>query len=52
MKKQDDFFKAVANRNIVCVRVAGIVISEGQLLVQRPTDDPKACYAFIEVLQL
>ncbi len=41
MTRQDDFFKAVASRNIVRVRVAGIVISEGQLLVQKPTDDPK-----------
>lgn len=47
MTRQDDFFKAVASRNIVRVRVAGIVISEGQLLVQKPTDDPEACYAFI-----
>jgi ADP-ribose pyrophosphatase YjhB (NUDIX family) len=37
----------VASRNIVRIRVAGIVISEGQLLVQKPTDDPESCYAFI-----
>lgn len=47
MTRQDDFFNAVAKRNIVRVRVAGIVISDGQLLVQKPTDDPGSCYAFI-----
>jgi ADP-ribose pyrophosphatase YjhB (NUDIX family) len=47
LTRQDDFFNEVAKRNLVRVRVAGIVISEGQLLVQKPTDDPEACYAFI-----
>jgi ADP-ribose pyrophosphatase YjhB (NUDIX family) len=28
-------------------RVAAIIISDGQLLVQRPSDDPNPCYAFI-----
>jgi ADP-ribose pyrophosphatase YjhB (NUDIX family) len=47
MTRQDDFFNAVASRDIVRVRVAGIVIADGQLLVQKPTDDPASCYALI-----
>ncbi len=31
----------------VRVRVAAIVVNDGHLLVQKPTDDPDACYAFI-----
>ncbi|MGE5193170.1 MAG: NUDIX domain-containing protein [Deltaproteobacteria bacterium] len=29
------------------MRVAGVVIREGRLLVQRPLEDPDACFAFI-----
>jgi len=39
--------QAVTNRNIVRVRVAGIVVRDGQLLVQKPTDEPDSCYAII-----
>ena len=47
MTRQDEFFKAVANRKIVRVRIAGIVIANNRLLVQKPTDDPSSCYALI-----
>jgi ADP-ribose pyrophosphatase YjhB (NUDIX family) len=47
MTRQQEFFRAVARRNIVRVRVAGIVISNGKILVQKPTDDSASCYAFI-----
>jgi len=47
MTNESEFFKAVAGRDIVRVRVAAIVISGGRLLVQRPTDDPDACYSLI-----
>ena len=47
MTRQDDFFRAVTNRNIVRVRVAGIVVHDERLLVQRPTDEPDSCYALI-----
>lgn len=47
MTRQDDFFEAVASRDIVRVRVAGIVIADGQVLVQKPTDDLTSCYALI-----
>jgi len=47
MTRESDFFAAVAARKVVRPRVAGIIIANGQLLVQRPTDDPKVCYAFI-----
>lgn len=32
---------------MVRVRVAAIVVTNGMVLVQRPTDEPTACYAFI-----
>ncbi|WP_229006472.1 NUDIX domain-containing protein [Roseibium aggregatum] len=44
---QDQFFKAVATRRIPRVRIAGIVVNDGAVLVQRPVDDPSSCYAFI-----
>jgi ADP-ribose pyrophosphatase YjhB (NUDIX family) len=44
---QDRFFQAVASRQIPRIRVAGIVVEDGKLLVQQPTDDPSSCYAFI-----
>lgn len=47
MTRESDFFAAVAARNVVRPRVAGIIIVGGQLLAQRPSDDPTACYAFI-----
>jgi ADP-ribose pyrophosphatase YjhB (NUDIX family) len=45
--KQDQFFQAVASRQIPRIRIAGIVVADQALLVQRPPDDPEACYAFI-----
>ncbi|TIV81740.1 MAG: NUDIX domain-containing protein [Mesorhizobium sp.] len=45
--RQDQFFQAVASRRIPRVRVAGIVVDRDSVLVQQPTDDPSACYAFI-----
>lgn len=47
MSRQDAFFAAVAERNVVRPSVRAIVIVDGQLLVQRPTDEPGGCYAFI-----
>ncbi|MBB3392794.1 ADP-ribose pyrophosphatase YjhB (NUDIX family) [Rhizobium sp. BK275] len=44
---QDRFFQAVATRRIPRVRVAGIVVEDGKVLVQQPADDPSSCYAFI-----
>ena len=45
MTRESDFFAQVAARNVVRPRVAGIIIANGQLLAQRPSDDQ--CYAFI-----
>ena len=45
--RQDNFFEAVAARQIPRIRVAGIVVHDGAVLVQKPTDDADACYAFI-----
>ena len=47
MTRQDKFFQAVAERNIPRIRIVGIVIDDGMVLVQKPVDDPDACYAFI-----
>lgn len=47
MSRQTEFLQTVAKRNIVRVRVAAIVVADGKVLVQRPTDDPSSCYAFI-----
>ncbi len=47
MSREAEYFRAVAARNLVRVRVAAIVIRDQRLLVQRPTDDPYACFAFI-----
>jgi 8-oxo-dGTP pyrophosphatase MutT (NUDIX family) len=44
---QDEFFKAVSTRNIVRASVRAIVVVDGQLLVQRPADEPASFYAFI-----
>ena len=45
--RQDEFFAAVASRQLVRPAVRAIVRSERGFLVQRPTDDPHAHYAFI-----
>lgn len=47
MTRQGEFFRAVAGRGVVRVRVAAIVVRDGKLLVQRPTDEPASCYAFV-----
>jgi len=47
MSSQDEFFRAVAARNVVRVSVRAIVIDNEHVLVQRPTDEPDACYAFV-----
>lgn len=44
---QDRFFQAAASRRIPRIRIAGIVISDGKVLLQQPADDPSSCYAFI-----
>lgn len=44
---QDRFFRAVASRQIPRIRVAGIVVQDGKVLVQQPADDPSSCYALI-----
>ena len=45
--RESDYMAAVAARNIVRPRIAAIVITDGKTLVQKPTDDANACYAFI-----
>jgi ADP-ribose pyrophosphatase YjhB (NUDIX family) len=47
MTREQLFLDAVARRNLVRPRVAAIVLMEGEVLVQRPADDPRACYACI-----
>ncbi|SCB49922.1 NUDIX domain-containing protein [Rhizobium multihospitium] len=45
--KQDQFFQAVASRQIPRIRIAGIVVADEAVLVQQPADDPNSCFAFI-----
>lgn len=33
--------------SVIRIKVRGIALRNGRVLVQRPTDDPDACYAFI-----
>ena len=47
MSREQEFLKTIAARNVVRVSVRAIVLSEGRALVQKPTDDPSSCYAFI-----
>ena len=47
MSRQTEFFRAVAGRNVVRVRVAAVVVFNGDVLAQRPADEPASCYAFI-----
>jgi ADP-ribose pyrophosphatase YjhB (NUDIX family) len=45
--RESEYMAAIAARNIVRPRIAAIVIADGKTLVQKPTDDPDACFAFI-----
>lgn len=47
VSREDRFFAAVASRRLVRVSVRAIVRTARGFLVQRPTDDPDAHYAFI-----
>jgi ADP-ribose pyrophosphatase YjhB (NUDIX family) len=47
MSREQEFLKTIASRNVIRVSVRAIVLSKGRVLVQKPTDDPGACYAFI-----
>ncbi|MCG6857600.1 MAG: NUDIX domain-containing protein [Salaquimonas sp.] len=44
---EDQFFRVVASHRIPRIRVAGIVVHDGAILVQQPADDPSSCFAFI-----
>jgi ADP-ribose pyrophosphatase YjhB (NUDIX family) len=47
MTYQDAFLATVAARKLVRPAVRAIVVKDGKTLVQRPVDDPAACFAFI-----
>jgi 8-oxo-dGTP pyrophosphatase MutT (NUDIX family) len=47
MNRQDQFFSGMASRRLVRPAVRAIVRSERGFLVQRPTDDADAHFAFI-----
>ena len=47
VSREDQFFSAVAARQLVRPSVRAIVASERGFLVQRPTDSPGSNYAFI-----
>ncbi|MEO0821781.1 MAG: NUDIX domain-containing protein [Pseudomonadota bacterium] len=45
--RQDAFFEAVASRQIPRIRIAGLVVQDGAVLVQRPADEPGSFFAFV-----
>jgi ADP-ribose pyrophosphatase YjhB (NUDIX family) len=47
VSREQEFFNSPESRNVVRVSVRAVVLSKGRALVQKPTDDPNACYAFI-----
>lgn len=47
MTGEQELFHAVIANNVLRVGIRAIVLQSGQALVQKPTDDPGACYAFI-----
>jgi ADP-ribose pyrophosphatase YjhB (NUDIX family) len=47
MTEQARHFARLAERESVRVAVRSICVREGQLLVQRPADEPTSCYAFV-----
>jgi ADP-ribose pyrophosphatase YjhB (NUDIX family) len=47
VSQEAEFLKDIASRNVVRVGVRAIVLREDRILVQKPTDDPDACFAFI-----
>ena len=47
MSREQEFLNSLAARNAVRISVRAVVLSRGRVLVQKPTDDPGACYAFI-----
>lgn len=47
MDREQESFETIAARNVIRISVRAVVLSKGRILVQKPTDDPNACYAFI-----
>ena len=47
MSREQESRRTLASRNAIRVSVRAIVLNRGRVLVQKPTDDPGACYAFI-----
>ncbi len=47
MSQEQEFFASIAARNVIRIGVRAIVVSRGHVLVQKPTDDPSACYSFL-----
>ncbi len=47
MASESEFLQAVARRRRVRPRVASIVVRDGEVLVQRPVDEPGASYACV-----
>ena len=47
MMTQDGGNPAAKTSDLIRLKVRSIVLRDGRVLVQKPTDDPDACYAFI-----
>jgi ADP-ribose pyrophosphatase YjhB (NUDIX family) len=47
VSREQELLKRIAAQSVVRIGVRAVVLSQGRALVQKPTDDPTACYAFI-----
>jgi len=47
VRQEQDSFTTIAPRNVTRISVRAVVLSKGRALVQKGSDDPSGCYAFI-----
>ena len=47
MRMQEEYLEKIAEQKLIRISVRSICLQNGYLLVQQPSDDINACYAFI-----
>jgi ADP-ribose pyrophosphatase YjhB (NUDIX family) len=47
VSREQELFKTIASHNVIRIGVRAVVLSKGRALVQKGSDDPSGCYAFI-----
>jgi ADP-ribose pyrophosphatase YjhB (NUDIX family) len=47
MRRKQDSIETIASGNMPRISVRAVVLSKGRTLVQKDSDDPNSCYAFI-----